>query len=169
MLLLLLLDWFVICFEKADSPCDSVKRLEILNCVFLQVTEQRHAESQALLQDESRAPSEQGSSVHHGEPSRRPGRAPHEAAAFNLNLSFEELSGAGLEEPPRHSGNSHWLVRLRVCSLVCHNSRYDYTLFCSVQTHSGHTCTCANEIRNVKVAGILADVHNATLTQGITR
>uniref|UniRef100_A0A7N6BQW2 KAP NTPase domain-containing protein n=1 Tax=Anabas testudineus TaxID=64144 RepID=A0A7N6BQW2_ANATE len=27
--------------------------------------------------------------------------------AYSLNLSFEELSGAGLEEPPRHSNNSH--------------------------------------------------------------
>uniref|UniRef100_A0A7N6AKN4 KAP NTPase domain-containing protein n=1 Tax=Anabas testudineus TaxID=64144 RepID=A0A7N6AKN4_ANATE len=63
-----------------------------------------------LLQDESRAASEQGSSVHHGEPSRRSARAQHEAAAYSLNLSFEELSGAGLEEPPRHSNNSHWPV-----------------------------------------------------------
>ncbi|XP_070697967.1 kinase D-interacting substrate of 220 kDa B [Pempheris klunzingeri] len=74
------------------------------------VMEQRLAESQALLQDESRAASEQGSSVHHGEPSRRSGGAQHEAAAFSLSLSFEELSGAGLEEPPRHSNNSHWPV-----------------------------------------------------------
>ncbi|KAM7403135.1 hypothetical protein PAMA_003855 [Pampus argenteus] len=74
------------------------------------VMEQRHAESQALLQDESRAVSEQGSSVHHGEPSRRSGGAQHEAGAFSLNLSFEELSGAGLEEPLRHSNNSHWPV-----------------------------------------------------------
>uniref|UniRef100_A0A7N6BUP9 KAP NTPase domain-containing protein n=1 Tax=Anabas testudineus TaxID=64144 RepID=A0A7N6BUP9_ANATE len=48
--------------------------------------------------------------VHHGEPSRRSARAQHEAAAYSLNLSFEELSGAGLEEPPRHSNNSHWPV-----------------------------------------------------------
>uniref|UniRef100_UPI003AAFE9B9 kinase D-interacting substrate of 220 kDa B isoform X2 n=1 Tax=Centroberyx gerrardi TaxID=166262 RepID=UPI003AAFE9B9 len=74
------------------------------------VMEQRHAESQALLQDESRAASEQGSSVHHGEPSRRSGGAQHDGGAFSLNLSFEELSGAGLEEPPRHSSNPHWPV-----------------------------------------------------------
>ncbi|XP_026195094.1 kinase D-interacting substrate of 220 kDa B isoform X2 [Anabas testudineus] len=74
------------------------------------VMEQCQAENQALLQDESRAASEQGSSVHHGEPSRRSARAQHEAAAYSLNLSFEELSGAGLEEPPRHSNNSHWPV-----------------------------------------------------------
>lgn len=92
---------------------------EILSCdIFSQVMEHRHAESQALLQDESRAASEQGSSVHHGEPSIRSGGAQHEAAAFSLNLSFEELSGAGLEEPPRHSNNSHWPVSLPVKSLV---------------------------------------------------
>lgn len=80
--------------------------------------EQRHAETQALLQDESRAASEQGSSVHHGEPSRRSGGAQHEAAAFNLNLSFEELSGAGLEEPPTYRNHSHWPVSLPVTSSV---------------------------------------------------
>ncbi|XP_031703647.1 kinase D-interacting substrate of 220 kDa B isoform X1 [Anarrhichthys ocellatus] len=74
------------------------------------VMELRHTETQAPLQDESRAASEQDSSSHHREPSRRSGGAQHEAAAFSLNLSFEELSGAGLEEPPRHSNNSHWPV-----------------------------------------------------------
>ncbi|XP_047467840.1 kinase D-interacting substrate of 220 kDa B isoform X3 [Mugil cephalus] len=74
------------------------------------VIEQRHAESQAVLQDESRAASEQGSSVHHMEPGRRSGGAQREAAAFSLNLSFEELSGVGLEEPPRRRDNSHWPV-----------------------------------------------------------
>lgn len=99
--------------------------------------------------------------MHHGEPSRRSGRAQHEAAAFNLNLSFEELSGAGLEEPPRHSNNSHWPVRLRVCSSVCHNSRYDYPLIRSVHTHFSHTCTRAKVIIHVKIAGVSTDVHNA--------
>uniref|UniRef100_A0A8C9YW24 Kinase D interacting substrate 220 n=1 Tax=Sander lucioperca TaxID=283035 RepID=A0A8C9YW24_SANLU len=61
---------------------------------------------------------EQGSSVQHGEPSRHSGGVQHEAAAFSLNLSFEELSGVGLEEPPRHSNNSHWPVSLPVRSLV---------------------------------------------------
>lgn len=80
--------------------------------------ELRHAESQAMLQDESRAVSEQGSSVHHGEPNRRSGGAQQEAAAFSLNLSFEELSGAGLEEPPRFNNHSHWPVSLSVRSLA---------------------------------------------------
>ena len=78
--------------------------------------EQRHIESQAVLQDESRAVSEQGSSVQHGEPSRRSGGAQHESGAFSLNLSFEELSGAGLEEAQRYNNNSHWPVSLPVQS-----------------------------------------------------
>ncbi|XP_058470993.1 kinase D-interacting substrate of 220 kDa B isoform X3 [Solea solea] len=74
------------------------------------VVEQRHAESQALLQEETRSVSEQGSSMVHGDSRRRFGGAQPEAAAFGLNLSFEELSGAGLEEPPRHNSSSHWQV-----------------------------------------------------------
>lgn len=85
---------------------------------MFKVIEQRHAESQAALQDESRAASEQGSSVHLGEPSRRSGGAQRETAAFSLNLSFEELSGVGLEEPVRRSNNSHWPVSLPVTSLL---------------------------------------------------
>lgn len=81
------------------------------------VIEQRLSESQAVLQDESRAASEQGSSVHHGEPSRRSGGPQHEAAAFSLNLSFEELSGVGLEEAPRRRDSSHWPVSFSVGSL----------------------------------------------------
>lgn len=72
--------------------------------------EQRHAETQALLLDESRAASEQGSVTQHAEPKRLSAIVQQEAAAFNLNLSFEELSGAGLEEPPRPSNNSQWTV-----------------------------------------------------------
>lgn len=73
--------------------------------------EQRHAESQAVLQEDSRSVSEQGSSIQPVELRRRSmGGAQSEAAAFSLNLSFEELSGVGLEEPPRHSTGSHWPV-----------------------------------------------------------
>lgn len=86
--------------------------------IFSQVMEQRHAESHALLLDESRAPSEQGSSVHHIEPIRRSGGVQQEAAAYSLNLSFEELSGAGLEEPPRHCNSSQWPVSLPLMSLI---------------------------------------------------
>ncbi|KAK5857454.1 hypothetical protein PBY51_010702 [Eleginops maclovinus] len=97
------------------------------------VMEQRHAESHALLQDESRAASEQGSSVHHGEPSRHSGGAQHEAAAFSLNLSFEELSGAGLEEPPRHSNNTNWPVaNLRASSMSSLNSQESSNDICKL-------------------------------------
>uniref|UniRef100_A0A3Q2PG15 Kinase D interacting substrate 220 n=1 Tax=Fundulus heteroclitus TaxID=8078 RepID=A0A3Q2PG15_FUNHE len=74
------------------------------------VMEQRHAETQAALQDESRATSEAGGSVLHGEPGRRAAAAQRETGPFSLNLSFEELSGAGLEEPPRRSSNPQWTV-----------------------------------------------------------
>ncbi|CAJ1073531.1 kinase D-interacting substrate of 220 kDa isoform X5 [Xyrichtys novacula] len=96
--------------------------------------ELRHSESQALLQDESRAASEQGSSVHHGETSRRSGGAPSEAAAFSLNLSFEELSGAGLEEPQRHNNNnSHWPVaNLRTSSMSSLNSQESSNDICKL-------------------------------------
>ncbi|XP_068435979.1 kinase D-interacting substrate of 220 kDa B isoform X1 [Clinocottus analis] len=97
------------------------------------VMELRHNESQALLQDESRAASEQDSSLHHGESSRRSGGAQHEAAAFSLNLSFEELSGAGLEEPPRHSNNSHWPVtNLRTASMSSLNSQESSNDICKL-------------------------------------
>ncbi|XP_043999072.1 kinase D-interacting substrate of 220 kDa B isoform X3 [Gambusia affinis] len=73
------------------------------------VMEQRHAETQAALQEESRAASEQGSSVLHGESGLRPAGTQRDGAtAFGLALSFEELSGAGLEEPPRRSSNPQW-------------------------------------------------------------
>uniref|UniRef100_A0AAQ5YG38 KAP NTPase domain-containing protein n=1 Tax=Amphiprion ocellaris TaxID=80972 RepID=A0AAQ5YG38_AMPOC len=98
------------------------------------VMEQRHAESQAMLQDESRAASEQGSSVHHGEPTRRSGGAQHEAATFSLNLSFEELSGVGLEEPPRrNNNNSHWPVaNHRTSSMSSLNSQESSNDICKL-------------------------------------
>ncbi|KAM4542226.1 kinase D-interacting substrate of 220 kDa B isoform 1-T2 [Odontesthes bonariensis] len=97
------------------------------------VMEQRHAENQAALQDESRAASEQGSSVLHGEPSRRSGGAQHEAPAFSLNLSFEELSGVGLEEPPRRSHNSHWPVaNNRTSSMSSLNSQESSNDICKL-------------------------------------
>lgn len=109
--------------------------------MFPQVMEQRHAESQALLQDESRAVSEQGSSVqHHVEPSRRPGAAPPEAAAFSLSLSFEELSGAGLDEPQRLSNNSHWQVSRPVKEL-CGRCRCEHVCECVTLTERDRKVT----------------------------
>ena len=74
----------------------------------------RHVESQVLHEE---APSEVDSSVvGHGEP-RRQVAPPHAGTAnlaanspmYSFNLSFEELSNVGLDEPPRHSNNT-WMV-----------------------------------------------------------
>ncbi|CAL8296033.1 unnamed protein product [Arctogadus glacialis] len=77
------------------------------------VMELRHTESQAVLQDESRAASEQGSSVLQVDlPAPRPpngGLAQRDMGGYSLSLSFEELSAVGLEEPPRLC-NPHWPV-----------------------------------------------------------
>ncbi|XP_072314243.1 kinase D-interacting substrate of 220 kDa B isoform X1 [Eucyclogobius newberryi] len=92
------------------------------------VVEQRLSESQALLQEDSRAPSEQGSSVVH--PAVRELKEP---CVFSLNLSFEELSAAGLDEPARQSNgysNSHWPVTnyrtSSISSLASQESSVDF-------------------------------------------
>ncbi|XP_052327193.1 kinase D-interacting substrate of 220 kDa B-like [Oncorhynchus keta] len=78
------------------------------------VLEMRHVESQVLHEE---AHSEVDSSVvGHGEP-RRQVAPPHAGTAnldanspmYSFNLSFEELSNVGLDEPPRHSNNT-WLA-----------------------------------------------------------
>lgn len=74
----------------------------------------RHIESQVLQEE---AASEQGSVLAgHSEGGRRAMAPPHAGAAsgemYSFNLSFEELSTAGLEEP-RH-GNAVWMVSLCV-------------------------------------------------------
>lgn len=68
-------------------------------------------ESQILHEE---APSEQGSST--VEPCRHTGASVHGGAGntdtspvYNFNLSFEELSNVGLDEPPRHA-NPTWPV-----------------------------------------------------------
>ncbi|XP_037098004.1 kinase D-interacting substrate of 220 kDa B isoform X2 [Syngnathus acus] len=96
------------------------------------VMEQRHAESQAVLEDESRAASEQGNSVFNGgEPAKRLVGAQREAGTFNLNLSFEELSGAALEEPPKPSSISQWPVAsLRTTSMSSLNSQESSNNIC---------------------------------------
>ncbi|KAJ8383260.1 hypothetical protein AAFF_G00222730 [Aldrovandia affinis] len=75
------------------------------------VMELRHVEAQVIHEG---AGSEQGSSVAgHAEQGRRPGAPPQEnpdtSPMYNFNLSFEELSNVGLDEPPRHS-NPPWTV-----------------------------------------------------------
>ncbi|XP_035388929.1 kinase D-interacting substrate of 220 kDa B isoform X4 [Electrophorus electricus] len=65
------------------------------------VLEQRQAESQAL-QDEC------GGGETRGAPASLPAAPPCDGALhYNLNLSFEELSTAGLDEPSRQASN-HW-------------------------------------------------------------
>uniref|UniRef100_A0A8C9YTF6 Kinase D interacting substrate 220 n=1 Tax=Sander lucioperca TaxID=283035 RepID=A0A8C9YTF6_SANLU len=50
-----------------------------------------------------------------------------------LNLSFEELSGVGLEEPPRHSNNSHWpVVNLHTSSMSSLNSQESSNDICKL-------------------------------------
>uniref|UniRef100_A0A3Q2Y5Y7 Kinase D interacting substrate 220 n=1 Tax=Hippocampus comes TaxID=109280 RepID=A0A3Q2Y5Y7_HIPCM len=71
-------------------------------------------------------PSEQGNSVYSAEPGRRLSGAQREGGTFSLSLSFEELSGAGLEEPPRHGSSSQWPVSPLSGSCLCANTtRYD--------------------------------------------
>ncbi|CAB1340430.1 unnamed protein product [Coregonus sp. 'balchen'] len=77
------------------------------------------------------APSEVGSSVAgHGEP-RRQVAPPHAGAAsldanspmYSFNLSFEELSNVGLDEPPRHSNNTWMAPTHRTPSMSSLNSQ----------------------------------------------
>lgn len=75
----------------------------------MQVMELRQVESQVLHEE---APSEQGSI----EPSRHAGSSAHGGAGntdtspmYNFNLSFEELSNVGVDEPPRHAAPA-WIV-----------------------------------------------------------
>ncbi|XP_026196930.1 kinase D-interacting substrate of 220 kDa B isoform X4 [Anabas testudineus] len=77
------------------------------------VLDMRHIESQVLHEE---AASEQGSVVGaHIETGRRAAAPPHAGAAntdaspmYSFNLSFEELSTVGLDEPTRH-GNIQWM------------------------------------------------------------
>ncbi|KAK3563407.1 hypothetical protein QTP86_026229, partial [Hemibagrus guttatus] len=74
------------------------------------VLEQQQVESQ-LLQEECVRVSEQGSSsfVQPEPPPVCTAAAPQSNLQYSLNLSFEELSTAGLEEPARPP-SSHWMV-----------------------------------------------------------
>uniref|UniRef100_A0AAY4AL90 KAP NTPase domain-containing protein n=1 Tax=Denticeps clupeoides TaxID=299321 RepID=A0AAY4AL90_9TELE len=86
------------------------------------VMEQRQLESQ-LLSEDSRAGSELESSVggvqtdtHRRSGAQQDGTLnPEGGIRYSLNLSFEELSNVGLDEPQRHS-NPHWQASNRVCT-----------------------------------------------------
>ncbi|XP_030643113.1 kinase D-interacting substrate of 220 kDa B isoform X2 [Chanos chanos] len=102
------------------------------------VMEQRHIEMQ-LLNEDSRACSEQGSSVMtQGETAKCSG-APHEVAVntesalrYSLNLSFEELSNAGLEEPQRHPNHHGMATSNRTSSLSSLNSQESSNDICKL-------------------------------------
>ncbi|KAM6915339.1 kinase D-interacting substrate of 220 kDa B-like isoform 3-T3 [Xenentodon cancila] len=78
------------------------------------VLDLRHIEGQVLNEE---AASEQGSVVGgHTEAGRRTVAPPHAGATqtdaspmYSFNLSFEELSGVGLDEAPRHHGQAPWM------------------------------------------------------------
>ncbi|XP_022528553.2 kinase D-interacting substrate of 220 kDa isoform X1 [Astyanax mexicanus] len=88
------------------------------------VLEQRQMESQ-LLQDECGAGSEQGSSIlTQPDPTSLPPAAPQEGALhYSLNLSFEELSTAGLEEPVRQPVTQWTVASHRTSSMTSLNSQ----------------------------------------------
>lgn len=81
-------------------------------CLLFQVQDLRHVENHVLQEE---ACSEQGSAVGHPDPARRApapplaGAAPGHQDIYSFNLSFEELSNVGLEEPPRLA-NPPWTV-----------------------------------------------------------
>ncbi|XP_043118840.1 kinase D-interacting substrate of 220 kDa B isoform X3 [Puntigrus tetrazona] len=97
------------------------------------VLEQRHVENQ-LLRDESGACSEQGSGVLTQLEPQRPSEAPQDPENFtySLNLSFEELSGVGLEEPAKQH-NAHWLANThRTPSISSLNSQESSNDICKL-------------------------------------
>ncbi|XP_070782226.1 kinase D-interacting substrate of 220 kDa B isoform X3 [Enoplosus armatus] len=100
------------------------------------VLDLRHIESQVLHED---AASEQGSVVGvHAEAGRRAVAPPHAGAAtdaspmYSFNLSFEELSTVGLDEPARH-GNMQWMGGAhRTASMTSLNSQESSNDICKL-------------------------------------
>uniref|UniRef100_A0A4W4F7W9 KAP NTPase domain-containing protein n=1 Tax=Electrophorus electricus TaxID=8005 RepID=A0A4W4F7W9_ELEEL len=101
------------------------------------VMEMRHVESQVLHEE---APSEQGSiMVGHSEPGRHRGAPGHSGPAnadtspmYNFNLSFEELSTVGLDEPTRHA-NPPWMSTThRTPSMTSLNSQESSNDICKL-------------------------------------
>ncbi|XP_064195872.1 kinase D-interacting substrate of 220 kDa B isoform X4 [Anguilla rostrata] len=98
------------------------------------VMELRHVESQAMHEV---AGSEQGSSVAgHADPARRAGPPHHEnpdaSPMYHFNLSFEELSNVGLEEPPRHSIPPWTVTTHRTPSMSSLNSQESSNDICKL-------------------------------------
>lgn len=98
----------------------------------------RHIESQVLHEETA---SEQGSVIGgHIEPVRRVMASPHAGAPntdaspmYSFNLSFEELSTVGLDDPQRH-GNMPWMVTIEhvICDVRCEGSDAEECCFLSV-------------------------------------
>ncbi|XP_016315504.1 kinase D-interacting substrate of 220 kDa-like isoform X4 [Sinocyclocheilus anshuiensis] len=101
------------------------------------VIELRHVENQILNEE---APSEQGSStVGHVESCRHTGASVHgevgntdTSPMYNFNLSFEELSNVGLDEPPRHSNPSWMATTHRTASMSSLNSQESSNEICKL-------------------------------------
>ncbi|XP_073712184.1 kinase D-interacting substrate of 220 kDa B isoform X2 [Misgurnus anguillicaudatus] len=95
------------------------------------VMELRQVESQVLHEE---APSEQGSI----EPSRHAGSSALRGAGntdtspmYNFNLSFEELSNVGIDEPPRHAAPA-WMATHRTPSMSSLNSQESSNEICKL-------------------------------------
>ncbi|KAF7650474.1 hypothetical protein LDENG_00125780 [Lucifuga dentata] len=102
------------------------------------ILDMRQLESQVLQEDAS---SEQGSVAvgHHGEAGRRAVAPPHTGSAhtdaspmYSFNLSFEELSAMGLDEPGRN-GNMQWMGGVhRTASMTSLNSQESSNEICKL-------------------------------------
>ncbi|TRY55963.1 hypothetical protein DNTS_011345 [Danionella cerebrum] len=101
------------------------------------VIELRHVENQILHEE---APSEQGSCmIGPVEVSRHTGAANHGGAGntdtspmYNFNLSFEELSNVGLEEPPRQTTTTWMGTTHRTPSMSSLNSQESSNEICKL-------------------------------------
>lgn len=121
-----------------------------------QVMEMRHVESQVLQED---ACSEQGSVMGHPDPAVRRATAPPHAGAghhdmYSFNLSFEELSNVGLDEPPRQPippwtvSTSCFLLKPHLfLVLIVHRSIYCLFLWHRTDEISLHTGRIKIEMR----------------------
>lgn len=100
------------------------------------VMDMRYLESQVLQEE---APSEQGSTMAHGETNRNRGTAGNGGPAnndtspmYNFNLSFEELSNVGLDEPSRNPNPTWMNTTHRTPSMSSLNSQESSNEICKL-------------------------------------
>ncbi|XP_031437039.1 kinase D-interacting substrate of 220 kDa B isoform X3 [Clupea harengus] len=99
------------------------------------VQDLRHVENHVLQEE---ACSEQGSAVGHPDPARRApapplaGAAPGHQDIYSFNLSFEELSNVGLEEPPRLANPPWTATTHRTPSMSSLNSQESSNDICKL-------------------------------------